>query len=121
MDHQSLLKTLIPYHEAFAERDVALRLELLGRSITPDAEIWGPKRVFAGYKAIFADDGRIQRVLPLWEVLPPLPTGWPERFAPSKHPGTPSAAQPVAQMMIPHGPYRGLAVADMLALASGPT
>jgi hypothetical protein len=143
MEHQSLLKTLIAYHEAFAERDAARRLELLGRSMTPNAEIWGPKRVFAGYEAIsekiegfhgnwpdcrlalttgfntflntahlgiaiigadgavrasgrsvieFADDGRIQRVLPLWEALPPLPTGWPEQFAPSKHSGVPSAA-----------------------------
>jgi hypothetical protein len=135
MEHQALLKTLIAYHEAFAERNAARRLELLGRSMTPNAEIWGPKRVFAGYEAIsekiegfhrnwpecrlalttgfntflntahlgiaiigsdgavrasgrsvieFADDGRIQRVLPLWEALPPLPTGWPEQFAPTK-------------------------------------
>ena len=143
MEHEALLKTLIAYHEAFAERDAARRLELLGRSMTPGAEIWGPKRVFAGYEQIsekiegfhrnwpdcrlalttgfntflntahlgiaiigsdgavrasgrsvieFADDGRIQRVLPLWEALPPLPTGWPEQFAPSKCPGIPSAA-----------------------------
>ena len=143
MDNQALLETLIVYHEAFAERDAARRLELLARSMTPNAEIWGPKRVFAGYEAIsekiegfhdnwpecrlaittgyntflntahlgiaiigsdgavrasgrsvieFADDGRIQRVLPLWETLPPLPADWPEQFAPSKHPGTPSAA-----------------------------
>ena len=143
MDHQALLETLIVYHEAFAERDAARRLELLARSMTPNAEIWGPKRVFAGYEAIsekiegfhdnwpecrlalatgfntflntahlgiaiigsdgavrasgrsvieFADDGRIQRVLPLWEALPPLPVGWPEQFAPSKHQGPPSAA-----------------------------
>ena len=143
MDHQALLETLIVYHEAFAERDAARRLELLARSMTPNAEIWGPKRVFAGYEAIsekiegfhdnwpecrlalttgfntflntahlgiaiigsdgavrasgrsvieFADDGRIQRVLPLWEALPPLPVGWPAQFAPSKHQGTPSAA-----------------------------
>ena len=143
MEYQALLKTLIAYHEAFAERDAARRMELLARSMTPNAEIWGPKRVFAGYEAIsekiegfhrnwpecrlalttgfniflnaahlgiaiigsdgavrasgrsvieFADDGRIQRVLPLWEALPPLPTGWPEQFAPSKHPGIPSAA-----------------------------
>ena len=142
LEHQALLKTLIAYHEAFAEPDPARRLELLGHSMTPDAEIWGPKRVFAGYEAIsekierfhgnfpgcrlalttgfntflntahlgiaiigsdgavrasgrsvieFADDGRIQRVLPLWEALPPLPTGWPEQFAPSKHQGATSA------------------------------
>ena len=143
MDHQALLETLIVYHEAFAERHAARRLELLARSMTPNAEIWGPKRVFAGYEAIsekiegfhdnwpecrlalttgfntflntahlgiaiigsdgavrasgrsvieFADDGRIQRVLPLWEALPPLPAGWPEQFAPSNHQGIPSAA-----------------------------
>jgi len=131
MEHGSLLKVLIAYHEAFAEHDATRRLELLGRSMTPDAEIWGPKRVFAGYGEIsekiegfhrnwpdcrlalttgfnvflntaylgialvgsdgevratgrsvleFADDGRIQRVLPLWEALPPLPAGWPEKF-----------------------------------------
>ena len=124
MDHQALLETLIVYHEAFAEREVDRRLELLARSMTPNAEIWGPKRFFAGYEAIsekiagfhrnwpacrlalttgvntflntahlgcaiigsdgivrangrsvieFADDGRIQRVSPLWEPLPPLP------------------------------------------------
>jgi len=134
MDHQALLETLIVYHEAFAEREVDRRLELLARSMTPNAEIWGPKRVFAGYEAIsekiagfhrnwpacrlalttgfntflntahlgcaiigsdgvvrangrsvveFADDGRIQRVLPLWEPLPPLPAGWPAHFAPT--------------------------------------
>ena len=52
LEHQALLKTLIAYHEAFAEPDPARRLELLGHSMTPDAEIWGPKRVFAGYEAI---------------------------------------------------------------------
>ena len=143
MDHQALLETLIAYHEAFAERDAARRLELLARSMTPDAEIWGPKRVFAGYEAIptkiegfhenwpecrlalttgfntflntahlgiaiigpdgtvrasgnsvieLAGDGRIQRVLPLWEALPPLPADWPAQFAPSKDQGAPSAA-----------------------------
>jgi hypothetical protein len=142
MDHQALLETLIAYHEAFAERDAARRLELLARSMTPDAEIWGPKRVFAGYEAIsrkiegfhenwpecrlalttgfntflntvhlgiaiigpdgtvratgnsvieLAGDGRIQRVLPLWEALPPLPADWPAQFAP-KDQGAPSSA-----------------------------
>jgi hypothetical protein len=143
MDHQALLETLIAYHEAFSEREEARRLELLTRSMTPDAEIWGPKRVFAGYEAIsgeiagfhhnwpacrlalttgfntflntahlgcaiigsdgavratgrsvieFADDGRIQRVLPLWEELPPIPSGWPEHFAPGKRQSPSSAA-----------------------------
>ena len=40
MDHQALLETLIAYHEAFSEREEARRLELLTRSMTPDAEIW---------------------------------------------------------------------------------
>ena len=143
MDQEALLGTLIVYHEAFAEREVARRLELLARSMTPNAEIWGPKRVFAGHEAIsekiagfhdnwpacrlalttgfntflntahlgcaiigsdgtvrasgravfeFADDGRIQRVLPLWEALPPLPAAWPEHFAPGKLHGLSSAA-----------------------------
>lgn len=133
--HQTLLRTLVLYHEAFAERYVARRLDLLARSMTPDAQIWGPKRVFAGYGEIsekiegfhknwpgyrlalttgfntflntahlgcaiigsdgavraegrsvieLADDGRIQRVLPLWEELPPLPAGWPPQFAPNR-------------------------------------
>lgn len=143
MDEQSILATLIAYHEAFAERDIARRLDLLAHSMTPDAEIWGPKRIFAGYAAIsekitgfqgnwpgcrlglttgfniflntvhlgcaligpdgtvrasgrsvieFADDGRIQRVLPLWEALPPLPAGWPAQFAPTTHEGLPDVA-----------------------------
>jgi hypothetical protein len=30
----------------------------------------------------FAEDGRIRRVAPLWQVkYPPLPDAWPERFA----------------------------------------
>jgi hypothetical protein len=30
----------------------------------------------------FADDGRIRRVVPLWDMkLPPLPGGWPEHLA----------------------------------------
>jgi hypothetical protein len=143
MDHQTILETLIVYHEAFAERDAYRRLALLARSMTPNAEIWGPKRVFAGYEEIsskiegfhehwpecrlalttgfntflntahlgiaiigpdgavrasgrsvieLAGDGRIQRVFPLWEVLPPLPADWPEQFAPSTGQGSPRAA-----------------------------
>ena len=143
MEQQELLQTLVLYHEAFAEDDVARRLDLLSRSMTPDAQIWGPKRVFAGYEEIsdkidgfhknwpgcrlalttgfntflntahlgaaiigsdgtvkavgrsvieFASDGRIQRVLPLWEELPPLPAGWPAHFAPSQQPSAKSAA-----------------------------
>lgn len=39
----------------------------------------------------FADNGRIQRVLPLWEPLPPLPAGWPEQFAPGEGQRVPGA------------------------------
>lgn len=132
---QAVLRTLVMYHEAFAEHDATRRRDLLARSMTPDAQIWGPKRVFAGYEEIsekiegfhknwpgcrlalatgfnaflntmhlgcaiigsdgavravgrsvieLADDGRIQRVLPLWEELPPLPAGWPPHFAPNQ-------------------------------------
>ena len=28
-----------------------------------------------------APDGRIQRVIPFWEALPPLPAAWPSEFA----------------------------------------
>jgi len=142
MDQHSITETLIMYHEAFAEPDAARRLDLLARSMTPDAEIWGPKRVYAGYEAIsgkikgfhgnwpgcrlglttgfnvflntahlgiailgpdgavrasgssvieFADDGRIKRVLALWEALPPLPANWPGQFAPTEHEERPSA------------------------------
>jgi hypothetical protein len=42
------------YYEAFAAEDEEMRLELLRRAMTPNAEIWGPKRVFAGYEEISA-------------------------------------------------------------------
>ena len=125
---QRFLAALVPYNEAFAEADRDRRLALLTRSMLPNAEIWGPKRVFAGYEQIsekiegfqknwpqcrlaltsglnvfqnaarvataiigphgeirasgeaiieLADDGRIQRVIPFWEALPPLPPEWP--------------------------------------------
>lgn len=33
-----------------------------------------------------APDGRIQRVLPFWDPLPPLPSGWPAQLAgPPRH------------------------------------
>jgi len=47
-----ILAPLQLYFEAFAEHDSVLRGELLARCLTADAEIWGPKRVFAGYAAI---------------------------------------------------------------------
>src|SRR5436190_2926514 len=133
MDQDTLLSTMIVYCKAFDERDTSRRLDLLRRSMTPTAEIWGPNRLFVGHSEIsekidgfhinwpscrlaittgfntfmnsahhgvailgpdgvvrasgrnvmeFAPDGRIQRVLPLWEELPPLPQGWPPHFAP---------------------------------------
>jgi hypothetical protein len=132
MDEFQFLRALKPYYEAFAELDENQRLQLLRAAMTPDAEIWGPKRVFAGYEQIsekidgfhqnwpgcrlvlasglniflnsarlcgaivgadgeahargdalieLAADGRIQRVIPYWEVLPPLPASWPRELA----------------------------------------
>ena len=52
MDASAFLDPLKPYFEAFAEHDPVRRTELLTQSLTPDAEIWGPKRVFAGYAEI---------------------------------------------------------------------
>ncbi|MEP6607965.1 MAG: nuclear transport factor 2 family protein [Burkholderiaceae bacterium] len=135
MDQHAFMQPMIPYLEAFAERDPVHRMELLGSAMTPDAQIWGPKRVFAGYAEIsdkiegfhrnwpgcrlvittgpntfnnaarfgsaivdsngavlasgqtvmeLANDGRYQRVIPFWEVLPPLPADWPEHLAPRR-------------------------------------
>ena len=132
MDESQFHTVLKPYYEAFAEHDEGRRLVLLRVAMTPDAEIWGPKRVFAGYAQIsekisgfhrnwpgcrlvldtglnvflnsariggaivgiegaaraigeavveLAPDGRIQRVLPFWEALPPLPASWPRELA----------------------------------------
>lgn len=128
MDAAAFLEPLAVYFEAFAEHDPVRRAALLARCLTPDAEIWGPKRVFAGYVEIsekiagfhknwpgcrlvlasgvntflnvcrissaivgpdgsaaatgqavieLAQDGRISRVLPFWEELPPIPESWP--------------------------------------------
>jgi hypothetical protein len=129
----SFLATKQLYLGAFAERDPVRRAELLARSMTENAEIWGPNRLFAGHTAIsekiaafhknwpdcrlvlasgivtfdnyvrfavaivgpdnkvlargesvneLAPDGRIRRVVPLWEMtLPPLPSSWPEHLA----------------------------------------
>jgi hypothetical protein len=52
MNSQAFLRPLAPYLQAFAEADPVRRLELLTRAMTPDAQIWGPKRVFAGYQEI---------------------------------------------------------------------
>ena len=132
MDESQFLRALKPYYEAFAEQDENRRLRLLRTAMTPEAEIWGPKRVFAGYEQIsekiagfhlnwpggrlvlasglniflnsarlcgaivaadgevlargdalieLAPDGRIRRVIPFWEVLPPLPASWPRTLA----------------------------------------
>ena len=131
-DESQLLRVSKPYLEAFRERDPKRRLRLLRRAMTPDAEIWGPKRVFAGYDQIsekidgfhrnwpacrlvldtgfniflnsarngcaiigpdgtvrargeavveLASDGRIKRVLPYWDPLPPLPASCPHELA----------------------------------------
>ena len=38
--------------------------------------------VASGHSVIeLAQDGRISRVVPFWEALPPVPESWPERFA----------------------------------------
>jgi len=132
MDESQFLSALKPYYEAFAEQDEGRRMKLLSEAMTPDAEIWGPQRVFAGYEQIsqkiagfhqnwpgcrlvlatglniflnsarlggdivgsdgvvraqgealieLAQDGRIQRVIPFWEPLPPLPADWPRSLA----------------------------------------
>lgn len=133
VDPQAFLRAMVPYLEAFAEAEPARRLALLRESMTPDAEIWGPQQVFAGYAEIsakiegfhrnwpgcrlviaagpnvfgnvarfggaivgpdgaprargesmveLAGDGRIARVVPWWEPLPPLPPDWPAHLAP---------------------------------------
>ena len=48
----SFLATKQLYLGAFAERDPVRRAELLARSMTENAEIWGPNRLFAGHTAI---------------------------------------------------------------------
>ena len=52
MEASAFLDPLKPYFAAFAEIDLVRRRELLAQGLTPDAEIWGPKRVFAGYVEI---------------------------------------------------------------------
>ena len=52
MDESQFLSALKPYYEAFSEQDETNRLRLLRAAMTPEAEIWGPKRVFAGYEQI---------------------------------------------------------------------
>lgn len=52
LDDAIFLQVLQPYFEAFAEVDLSRRLHLLEKAMTPEAEIWGPQRVFAGYRDI---------------------------------------------------------------------
>ena len=52
MEESQFLASLKPYYKAFAERDEGVRLAFLQAAMTPDAEIWGPKRVFVGYEQI---------------------------------------------------------------------
>ena len=132
VEANAFLRMLRPYSEAFIETDLKRRSALLEAAMTPDAQIYGPKRLFAGYGEIsekitgfqknwpncrlvlasglnvfhdaarfacaivdangvtraqgeavveLAEDGRICRVLPYWETLPPLPADWPAKFA----------------------------------------
>ena len=143
MEPSAFLEPLEVYLEAFAEHDPVLRAELLARCLTADAEIWGPKCVFAGHAAIsekiagfhknwpncrlvlasgintfrnigrfgnaivapdgsvaaigqsvieLAQDGRIYRVLPFWEALPPIPDSWPRHLAQPTQREAPNAA-----------------------------
>lgn len=52
MEASAFLDRLQPYFAAFAERDPVRRREFLAQGLTPDAQIWGPNRVFAGYVEI---------------------------------------------------------------------
>ena len=52
MEPSAFLLPLKPYLDAFVEHDSARRLDLLEQGLASSAEIWGPKRVFAGYSDI---------------------------------------------------------------------
>ena len=52
MNMSEVLEVLETYVEAFAEKVASRRGELLGRCLTPDAEIWGHSQVYAGHAAI---------------------------------------------------------------------
>lgn len=52
MEAFAFLDPLQPYFAAFAELDPVRRREFLAQGLTPDAQIWGPNRVFAGYVEI---------------------------------------------------------------------
>jgi hypothetical protein len=64
-------------------------LRLGGAIIGPDGSVIARSETVME----FANDGRIHRVVPLWEMeLPPLPDGWPEHLAVPKVPHAPDAA-----------------------------
>lgn len=52
MEASAFFRALRPYLDAFVEHDSARRLVLLEEGLTPNAEIWGPQRVFAGYAEV---------------------------------------------------------------------
>ena len=52
MEDEAFLRVLLPYMEAFVERNAVQRLRLLEQALSPTAEIRGPKRVFIGYAEI---------------------------------------------------------------------
>ena len=52
MEASAFFLPLKPYLGAFVEYDSARRMDLLEQSLTSNAEIWGPQRVFTGYAEI---------------------------------------------------------------------
>jgi hypothetical protein len=52
IDESHFLQVLAPYYEAFAEYFETHRMQLLHEAMSPDAEICGSKRLFAGYEQI---------------------------------------------------------------------
>ena len=52
MESSAFFLSLKLYLDAFVEHHPARRLDLLEQSLTSDAEVWGPKRVFTGYGEI---------------------------------------------------------------------
>ena len=52
MEASAFFLALKPYLDAFVEQDSARRLVLLEQGLIPNAEIWGPKRVFTGYAEV---------------------------------------------------------------------
>ena len=64
MESSAFLLALRPYLDAFVEHDSARRLNLLEQGLASNAEIWGPKRVFAGYAEISEEIEGFQRNWP---------------------------------------------------------